>query len=96
MISIIDRYQSTGAPLSETATAKLFMHGRSQAVRLPKEFRMPGDRVRVRRVGNTVVLEPISSDVHEWVAALQQFSHVPFMEDGREQPPMPPEKKLFD
>jgi antitoxin VapB len=42
-----------------SATAKIFMHGRSQAVRLPKEFRLPGKEVSVRRVGNAVLLEPI-------------------------------------
>jgi antitoxin VapB len=42
-----------------TATAKLFMHGRSQAVRLPKEFRLPGKEVRVSKVGDAVLLEPI-------------------------------------
>ena len=42
-----------------TATAKIFMHGRSQAVRLPKAFRMPGKEVRVSREGNKVILEPI-------------------------------------
>ena len=42
-----------------TATAKIFQHGRSQAVRLPKEFRLPGKEVKVSRVGNAVLLEPI-------------------------------------
>jgi antitoxin VapB len=42
-----------------SATAKLFMHGRSQAVRLPKEFRMPGTEVRVSRQGDKVILEPM-------------------------------------
>ena len=41
------------------ATAKIFMHGRSQAVRLPKEFRLPGKEVKVTRVGDAVLLEPI-------------------------------------
>lgn len=36
--------------------AKLFLHGRSQAVRLPKEFRFEGSEVYVRRVGTEVVL----------------------------------------
>jgi antitoxin VapB len=40
-------------------TAKLFMHGRSQAVRLPKEFRMPGTEVEVTRQGDAVTLSPI-------------------------------------
>ena len=42
-----------------TTTAKLFRNGRSQAVRLPREFRFEGDRVRVRRAGRGVLVEPI-------------------------------------
>lgn len=43
------------------ATAKLFKTGHSQAVRLPKEFRMPGDEVWIRKNEATgeVVLTPI-------------------------------------
>jgi antitoxin VapB len=40
------------ANVGEIKTAKLFTHGRSQAVRLPKEFRLPGKEVRVSRVGH--------------------------------------------
>jgi len=40
-------------------TAKLFMNGRSQAVRLPKEFRFEGTKVRIRKQGDKVILEPI-------------------------------------
>ena len=43
-------------------TAKLFWSGRSQAVRLPKEFRMDGKEVRIRKQGASVVLEPVVSD----------------------------------
>lgn len=50
----------------ETGIAKLFRNGRSQAVRLPLEFRFEGDSVRVRRVGQGVLLEPIITDPHEW------------------------------
>jgi antitoxin VapB len=39
-------------------TAKLFRNGRSQAVRLPKEFRFKGDEVDIRRSGEKVILEP--------------------------------------
>lgn len=39
-------------------TAKLFRHGGSQAVRLPKEFRFPGDEVTIERRGEEVVLRP--------------------------------------
>jgi antitoxin VapB len=45
---------------SNSAEAKLFWNGRSQAVRLPKEFRFTGDRVRVKRVGKGVLLEPFA------------------------------------
>jgi antitoxin VapB len=46
------------------ATAKVFWSGRSQAVRLPKEFRVDSDEVRIRREGNSIVLEPVKKD---WV-----------------------------
>ncbi|MBK9136193.1 MAG: AbrB/MazE/SpoVT family DNA-binding domain-containing protein [Betaproteobacteria bacterium] len=39
--------------------AKLFIHGGSQAVRLPKEFRFEGTEVHIRRVGNEVVLSAV-------------------------------------
>lgn len=40
-------------------TAKIFTHGGSQAVRLPKAFRFEGKEVRIRREGEAVVLEPV-------------------------------------
>ena len=69
--------------------AKIFKHGRSQAVRLPKEFRLPGTEVRVSRVGKGVLLEPVAFDVDEWLAQLRKHSKVPFMPEGRQQPSMP-------
>ncbi len=41
-----------------TFTAKLFMNGRSQAVRLPKNFRFDGDEVLIRKEGDTIILSP--------------------------------------
>jgi antitoxin VapB len=49
--------------------AKVFWSGRSQAVRLPKEFRMEGLEVRIRRHGVAVILEPIPVD-WAWLDAL--------------------------
>lgn len=43
----------------EPARAKLFAHGGSQAVRLPKAFRFEGDEVTIRREGDLVILEPV-------------------------------------
>src|SRR5215813_4079843 len=74
---------------SGSGIAKIFMHGRSQAVRLPLAFRLPGDRVRVRRVERGILLEPMAADIDTWFAELDRFADVPFMEDGRRQPPMP-------
>ena len=79
------------------ATAKIFMHGRSQAVRLPKEFRLPGTEVRVRRVGRGVLLEPIDQDLNAWFAIMDALNDEPFLPEGRpEQPPMPPQRAFFD
>ena len=81
--------------MSDTGIAKIFMHGRSQAVRLPLAFRLPGDRVRVRRVERGILLEPMAADINTWFADLDRFADVPFMEDGRRQPPMPASVDLF-
>ena len=75
--------------MTDSGIAKVFMHGRSQAVRLPLAFRVSSDRVRVRRVENGILLEPIVTDLDAWFAELDRFAGVPFMEDGRRQPPMP-------
>ena len=51
--------RTTARPLR----AKIFQNGRSQAVRLPKEFRFPGHEVSIRREGEAVILEPLRRDV---------------------------------
>lgn len=82
-----------------TGIAKLFMHGRSQAVRLPKEFRMPGKEVRVRRVGKGILLEPVEDfDPRAWLARVQALADGQFLPEGRpDQPPMPPDDDVdFD
>ena len=72
-----------------TETAKLFERDGSQVVCLPKEFRLPGKEVRVRRLGHGILLEPVAAfDVDAWLAALDLYKDVPFMEEGREQPPL--------
>lgn len=50
-------------------TAKLFWSGRSQAVRLPKRFRLEGKKVRIRRHGNKLILEPVARG-WAWLDAL--------------------------
>jgi antitoxin VapB len=48
------------------ARAKLFANGRSQAVRIPRQFRLPGTEVLVHREGERLILEPI--DPAGWAA----------------------------
>ncbi|MBL4776038.1 MAG: antitoxin [Mariprofundus sp.] len=66
-------------------TAKIFQNGRSQAVRLPKEFRFDGDEVFVHKVGNAVVLLPVRHSWDTFFQSLDMFSE-DFMQDGRQQP----------
>ena len=65
--------ESAKKPVGKQPTAKLFMHGRNQAVRLPKEFRFEGSQVRVSKVGDKVILKPMEKpafDVDAWCAQL--------------------------
>ena len=77
-----------------TTTARLFRNGGSQAIRLPREFTFDGDRVRVRRAGVGVLVEPVFADVNEWFSALDRLGAEPFMREGRRQPPTPEREDL--
>jgi antitoxin VapB len=80
--------------MAKNGVAKLFCNGRSQAVRLPREFRFEGDEVRIRKVGEGVLLEPIFSDTAAWFAELDRLSTAPFLENGRKQPKAP-RRRIF-
>jgi antitoxin VapB len=95
---MFDIYQLETFEASEmpkTDIAKLFQNGRSQAVRLPREFRFEGDRVRIRRVGQGVLLEPVIQDTKEWFRKLDEFNSEPFMPEGRKQPKTP-KRRIFE
>ncbi len=80
-------------------TAKLFMHGRSQAVRLPKEFRFEGKEVRVRKEGDKVILEPLTKppfDFEAWQAKLDQYRDAPFPYLPDDPPAEPDDTLSFD
>ena len=68
-----------------THTAKVFTSGNSQAVRLPKEFQFSEQEVQIQRVGNAIVLLPVSDPWESFRNSLDQFSD-DFMKDGRRQP----------
>lgn len=63
-------------------TAKIFENGRSQAVRLPKEYRFSSDEVMINRVGDIVMLIPKSDKWNSFIQALDMFSE-DFLESGR-------------
>jgi antitoxin VapB len=65
-------------------TAKLFFNGRSQAVRLPKNFRFSGSDVFINRIGKMVVLLPKDDPWVSLFSSLDQFTE-DFM-SSREQP----------
>jgi antitoxin VapB len=73
-------------------TAKIFINGRSQAVRLPKEFRLPGHDVFIKKIGNIVVLIPKDAPWSSLEKSLDQFTD-DFMEN-RNQPTQNPRKIL--
>jgi antitoxin VapB len=77
-----------------TATAKLFKSGRSQAVRLPKEFRFEGKEVRVSRHGRGVLLEPLAEE--SWASVFAKIDALGVDFPEREEQPPYPERDSFD
>ena len=61
---------------------RTFMTGRSQAIRIPLEYRLPDEDIFVNRVGSTVTLTPVSKLKESFVQSLQMFTD-DFMADGR-------------
>ena len=74
------------SPPSRPKEAKLFRNNRSQAVRIPVEFELPGDRVLIHREGNKLVLEPVS----------RPSNIVELLAQWRQEPPLGPQDQLPD
>ena len=55
-------------------TAKLFKNGQSQAVRLPKEFRMTGSEVYIKKQGEAIVLLPKEKSWNTLFDSLNHFA----------------------
>ena len=66
-------------------TAKVFWSGRSQAVRLPKEYRFETGEVRIRRHGSAVILEPVATD-WDWIEVIAGPVDNDFAAAASEQP----------
>lgn len=79
--------------------AKVFMSGRSQAVRLPKKYRFDCSEVEVSRQGDAVILRPRRTEAWAHVlAALEGLDDATFDDlfgEGRDQPP-PQERPDLD
>jgi antitoxin VapB len=65
-------------------TAKLFKNGRSQAIRLPKEFQFSGDDVFIQKHGDAVILVPHEKIWDVFLHGINSFSD-DFMDEGRDQ-----------
>ena len=65
--------------------AKLFRNGRNQAVRIPREFELPGDEVIIRKDGSRLILEPVQKG-----SLLELLMTLPPIEEEFPLPPDPP------
>jgi antitoxin VapB len=65
-------------------TAKLFINGRSQAVRLPKNLNFSGNEIYIKKIGRIVVLIPKDDPWSSLINSLDQFTDA-FM-NNRNQP----------
>jgi antitoxin VapB len=65
-------------------TAKLFINGKNQAVRLPKEYRFAEEDVCISKLGDVVYVFPKNSSWEVFMDGVSGFSD-DFMADGRDQ-----------
>ncbi len=78
-----------------TQLAKVFLNGRSQAIRIPKEFRVDGDEVYIEKVGNSLIITPKKEN--HWDAMSQALSEIDTSDFNidREALPMDKREELF-
>jgi antitoxin VapB len=60
---------------------RLFRNNRNQAVRIPVEFELPGDRATIRKEGDRLIIEPVRNKTRELIALLAQWAKEPPLED---------------
>jgi antitoxin VapB len=85
--------------MTDPKIAKLIDQGQSQMVVLPPDVRLPGDQVEVSQSGDTVTLRAVhprmtSEEIRAMFAEIDRLAQGRFMEEGRDQPPMPPDDDL--
>ena len=74
-------------------TAKLFTNGKSQAVRLPKKYRVKGDEVFIKKIGDAIVLFPKKTKWNILIDSLDKFSD-DFLNE-RNQPEIDNREEIF-
>ncbi len=67
-------------------TAKLFKNGRSQAVRLPKDYRFEGSEIGVGRIGNAVLLYPLNDPWAAFFEGARELSDIEPLKRHQDQP----------
>lgn len=89
------RYVADQLQMDQSRRAKIFWSGRSQAVRLPREFRFEGSEVWIRREGNTVILEAI--DKARWPEGFwERLASLPELTDDFARPAALPDSSHRD
>lgn len=63
--------------------AKIFQSGNSQAIRLPKEYRLAGDSVHLNRIGNLLVLIPMDDPWKSFVEGVNQADEFPDIDNSK-------------
>ncbi len=75
-------------------TARLFAHGGSQAVRLPKAFRFEGGEVSIRREGEAVILEPVRKKAATQAELDAMWARIDALMDPDDPFPYPPPQTI--
>ena len=78
-----------------TQLAKVFLNGRSQAIRIPKDFRVDSTEVYIEKVGDTLIITPKKKNHWDVLSEiLAQVDTSDFMQE-RVQPPLDKREDLF-
>ena len=62
--------------------AKVFKSGNSQAIRLPKEYRLDTDTVQINKIGNLLVLIPTDNPWANFIEGIEDASEFPKVNDS--------------
>ena len=73
---------------------KIFTSGNSQAIRLPKKFRLSGQTARIKRSGNSLVITPEEDAWERFEKGVSELSNI-FTRFERNQPPEPDQRRTL-